>query len=153
MQNPKQTQNSSNTEEIDPLDAFMDNLYTENKTLLESNNLHLVKSQTDYREELYQQYLTQHDSIQKTRREMDLPETKGPENSNKVVKGISGTKFVKGEMLFTNNQIKQGNDQYILGETVDLKNSEEMVKASKNKWNINNMFKNYFSKRDTSIKR
>jgi hypothetical protein len=82
---------------------------------------------------------------------MDLPESKGPESKNKVVKGITTTTFVKGEMLFTKDQKHQENEKYVLGQGVDLENPEEMIKASRNKWDINNMFRNHFAKGNTDM--
>ena len=143
-------------EEVDPLDAFMDTLYKENKELIETNNLHIVKSQTAYREELKNQFEEQQESIQKTSKEM------GFKNEPMVKpKGIRGTKFVKGESLFKGEEIqnKEGQNggkgsQYVLGSDFrDLDNVQKLQKVNKNKWNISAFFKQYYSKRDGSLLR
>lgn len=139
-------------EEVDPLDAFMDNLYNENKEVIESNDLHLVKSQVDYREELKEQYLTQHEAIEKTRKELTLPESQGPAK-NTVVKKLQGTTFIKGEKLFGANE-GAATGEYVLGSDArDLDNVQGVSKASKNRWEINKMFREYFSRRSKAIKR
>ena len=128
----------------------MDNLYSENKNLIEKNNLHQVKSQADYREELYEQYLTQHETIQDTRKKMQLPKSSGPIN-NKVVPGIKATTFVKGEQLFGKKESEKERE-YVLGsDTQDLQNIQEITKKNKNKWEINNMFRTYFEKRSREM--
>jgi hypothetical protein len=146
--------NPQNETEIDPLDAFMDNLYNENKDIIQENNLHLIKSQADYREELKEQYLTQHETFEQTRKELTLPESKGPA-SNKVVKKLSGTMFVKGERLFGKvEEISGRKEEYVLGsDAKDFNDVEEVKKSAKNKWDVNRMFKEYFTKRTLEIVR